>query len=72
MSEQEKKTNSGQFQQGNTVGKKTRFKKNNGAAVKYKDEFCDLMEQFFREQDCKVITKRNTSKTEHLKRKSLK
>lgn len=68
MSEQEKKTNSGQFQQGNTIGKETRFKKNNGAAVKYKDEFCDLMEQFFREQDCKVIYEKEYFKDGTLKK----
>lgn len=55
MSKQEKKTNSGQFQQGNPIGKETRFKKNNGAAVKYKDEFCDLLTAFFQERDSQVI-----------------
>ena len=68
MSKQEKKTNSGQFQQGNTVGKETRFKKNNGAAVKYKDEFCDLMELFFREQESKVIYEKEYFKDGTLKK----
>lgn len=69
MSEQTKKTNSGQFQQGNTVGKETRFKKNNGAAVKYKDEFCDRMEIFFQEQECKVIYEEEYFKDGGLKKR---
>ena len=55
MSENEKKENSGRFQKGNTVGNPTRFKKDNIAAVKYKDEFCDLLTEFFQEPESKVI-----------------
>lgn len=69
MSEQEKKRNSGQFQQGNPVGKETRFKKNNGAAVKYKDEYCDRMEIFFQEQECKVIYEEEYFKDGGLKKR---
>ncbi|MBO5480612.1 MAG: hypothetical protein J6A63_05460, partial [Clostridia bacterium] len=55
MSEQKKKTNSGQFQQGNPIGKETRFKKNHTLSVKYKDEFCEMLIEYFREQESKVI-----------------
>jgi hypothetical protein len=63
-----KKKNSGQFQKGNTVGTETRFKNNNGAAVKYKDEFCDLMELYFQEQESKVIYEKEYFKDGTLKK----
>ena len=69
MSEQEKKKNSGQFQEGNTIGKETRFKKNNSLSVKYKDEFCDRMEIFFSEQECKVIYEEEYFKEGGLKKR---
>lgn len=40
--------NSGQFKKGNTIGKETRFKEGNTFSVKYKEEYCDMMIDFFR------------------------
>lgn len=42
-----KKSNKGQFAKGNTVGEQTRFEKENAAANKYKDEYCDMLIEFF-------------------------
>jgi hypothetical protein len=40
--------NRGQFKKGNTVGMETRFKEGNTFAVKYKDEYCEKMLEYFR------------------------
>lgn len=69
MSEQEKKNNSGQFKKGNTIGKETRFKKNNTASVKYKDEFCDMMITFFNERPSEVIYEEEYHKDGTLKKR---
>jgi hypothetical protein len=69
MSEQDKKNNSGQFQQGNTIGKETRFKKNNSVAVKYKDEFCDMLTTFFTERPSEVIYEEEYHKDGTLKKR---
>ena len=69
MSEQDKK-NSGQFEKGNEVGKKTRFKKKNTVAVKYKDEFCDMLINYFQERESQVIYEEEYHKDGTLKRKT--
>lgn len=39
--------NSGQFKKGNTIGKETRFKEGNTVTLKYKDEYCEKMIEYF-------------------------
>jgi hypothetical protein len=39
--------NSGQFKKGNTIGKETRFKEGNTFSVKYKEEYCEKMVDYF-------------------------
>lgn len=43
----ERKPNAGQFKKGNTVGKSTRFQKNNDVPCKYKEEYCEKLLEFF-------------------------
>jgi hypothetical protein len=40
--------NKGQFKKGNTIGQETRFKEGNTFSVKYKDEYCDRMLEYFK------------------------
>lgn len=40
--------NSGQFKKGNTIGKETRFKEGHTLSCKYKNEYCEMMIDFFR------------------------
>ena len=62
--EQEKKTNSGQFQQGNTVGKATRFNKENASACKYKDEYCEMLIEYFSQPATRIEYKETYFKGE--------
>ena len=39
--------NKGQFKKGNTIGMETRFKEGNTFSVKYKDEYCGKMLEYF-------------------------
>ena len=52
-----KGTKKGQFQKGNTVGKETRFKKDNQVACKYKEEYCDMLIEFFNKPATKIVYK---------------
>lgn len=49
------KNNSGQFQSGNEIGMETRFKKKNRAAVKYRDEYCQMLLDYFTLQERQII-----------------
>ena len=42
-----KKSNSGQFKKGNPVGSETRFQKENKAADKYSEKYCDMLLEIF-------------------------
>ena len=61
--EKKRKAN-GQFEKGNEVGKETRFKKNNSAACKYKDEYCDKLIQFFDRPNTRIEYKETYYKGE--------
>ncbi len=59
-----KKKNTGQFKKGNTVGKETQFEKENKAACKYKDEYCDMLIDFFNQPATRVEYKETYYKGE--------
>ena len=59
-----KKSNKGQFAKGNTVGEQTRFEKENAAANKYKDEYCDMLIEFFNKPATRIEYKKNYVKGE--------
>lgn len=40
--------NKGQFKKGNTIGKETRFKEGHTFSVKYREEFCNKMIEYFK------------------------
>lgn len=61
---QEKKKNTGQFKKGNTVGKETRFKKDNTVASKYKEEYCDQLIDYFNQPPTRVEYKETYFKGE--------
>ena len=46
----------GQFKKGNTVGAATRFASGNKLSEKYRDEYCDEMLRFFRDEREKFPT----------------
>ena len=69
MSENEIKNN-GQFQQGNTIGEETRFKRNNKAANKYRDEYCDMLLSYFIVKEREVIYEETYYKDGTLKSKT--
>lgn len=49
------KKNSGQFKKGNAIGSSTRFEKDNEAAVKYNDKYCEEIIQFFTAPEPTVV-----------------
>ena len=50
-----KKRNSrGQFVKGNRIGEETRFQKENAAACKYKEEYCEKLLEFFNQPDVDI------------------
>lgn len=51
----ERKPNSGQFKKGNTIGKETRFKKDHDLSCKYKDEYCDMLLEYFSNVEREII-----------------
>lgn len=51
----ERKPNAGQFKKGNTVGKETRFKKNNDVPCKYKEDYCEQLVKFFTDAKPEVL-----------------
>lgn len=59
-----KGTNKGKFQKGNTVGKETRFKKDNQAACKYDPKYCDELIEFFSKPATRVEYKETYYKGE--------
>lgn len=61
---QEKKTKSTKFKKGNTIGKESRFEKDNQVACKYKEEYCDKLIEFFNKPATKVVYKETYYKGE--------
>lgn len=59
-----KKSSKGQFEKGNKVGEQTRFDKENAAANKYKDEYCDMLIEFFNKPATRIEYKKNYVKGE--------
>lgn len=47
----------GQFVKGNSVGKDTQFDKDNAAACKFKEEYCDMLLAFFNKPATRVVYK---------------
>lgn len=62
-----KAENSGQFKKGNKIGEKTRFKKDNQAAVKYKGEYCEMIIDYFAKPAFQVGKKREFDKYGNVK-----
>lgn len=61
---QESKKKSTKFKKGNTIGKETRFEKDNKAACKYKEEYCDKIIEFFNKPATRVEYKETYYKGE--------
>lgn len=57
-----KRNSKGQFVKGNTVGEETRFQKENEAACKYKEEYCEKLIEYFSQPTMKVEYKEVYSK----------
>lgn len=49
-----KRNAKGQFVKGNKIGEETRFQKENEAACKYKEEYCDKLMEFFNQPDVDI------------------
>ena len=49
-----KRNAKGQFVKGNKIGEETRFQKENEAACKYKEEYCDKFMEFFNQPDVDI------------------
>lgn len=62
-----KAPNGGQFKKDNPIGNETRFCGGNDAASKYKDEYCDIIVQYFCEPPREVIYKRSFYQNGNLK-----
>lgn len=52
--ETKKRNEKGQFVKGNKIGEETRFQKENEAACKYKEEYCDKLMEFFNQPDVDI------------------
>jgi hypothetical protein len=65
-----KKSNSGQFKKGNSVGSETRFQKENKAADKYSEKYCDMLLEFFSVPEPTVIYEEFYDKDGNLTRKT--
>ena len=52
--ETKKRNAKGQFVKGNKIGEETRFQKENEAACKYKEEYCDKLMEFFNQPDVDI------------------
>ena len=48
----------GQFVKGNRIGEETRFQKENAAACKYKEEYCEKLLEFFNQPDVDIQYKK--------------
>ena len=57
----------GRFEEGNTIGKNTRFKKNNKAANKYQEKYAELLTSYFREPPLQYVYERTYYKDGTLK-----
>lgn len=68
MSQMEKETNkrkaNGQFVKGNTVGEDTRFQKENEAACKYKEEYCEQLIEYFNKPTMRIEYKETYARGE--------
>lgn len=51
---EETRDKQGRFTKGNTIGKKSRFKEGNIDALKYKDEFCDMLLEYFSQPSTRI------------------
>lgn len=51
-------SNKGQFEKGNTIGEETRFQKGNKASVKYREEYCQLLLNFFAVPEREIVYER--------------
>lgn len=49
-----KRNSKGQFVKGNKIGRETRFQKENEAACKYKEKYCDKLMEFFNQPDVEI------------------
>lgn len=59
-----KRNNKGQFVKGNSIGKETRFEKENAAACKYRDEYCEKLIEFFNQPPTRIEYKETYYKGE--------
>ncbi len=59
-----KRNKKGQFVKGNSVGKETRFEKENAAACKYKDEYCEMLIEYFSQPATRIEYKETYFKGE--------
>ena len=59
-----KRNAKGQFVKGNKIGEETRFQKENEAACKYKEEYCDKLMEFFNQPDVDIQYKEVFDKQE--------
>lgn len=70
------KENKGRFKKGNTIGKETRFKKGNTGINKYqdntvyKDEFADMLLEYFKEPKSEIVYEEEYNKDGTLKKKT--
>jgi hypothetical protein len=54
----------GRFKKGNTIGEETRFAKDNDAASKYKEEYCDQLIEYFNQPSTRIEYKETYFKGE--------
>ncbi len=59
-----KRNSKGQFTKGNKVGEETRFQKENAAATKYKEEYCEQIIEFFSQPSTRIEYKETYFKGE--------
>lgn len=59
-----KRNSKGQFTKGNTVGEETRFEKENAAACKYREEYCEQLIEFFNQPPTRIEYKETYFKGE--------
>lgn len=59
---EETRNKQGRFTKGNTIGEETRFKEGNTDSLKYKDEFCDLLLEYFSQPSTRIEYQEKYSK----------
>lgn len=65
-----RKSNSGQFKKGNPVGSETRFAKENKAADKYDEKYCDMLLEYFTVPEPTIIYEEFYDKDGNVARKT--